>query len=212
MAQDVWLVEHSTLFREALKAVLRGSEFEVTREATDTDALAPAPSSTSLPALIIISVDSLDAVDENATEIHRICESYGVPVVLLADAFSLEDLRSVMRAGASAYLLRDVSPDVLKQSMALVMAGEKVLPSGVLNLLTSAPTEGKRVKAPPAVRLSDVETHVLMGLSKGHSNKEIAREFALSAHEVKLRVKTVFAKIKVQNRTEAAIWARENDW
>ena len=51
------------------------------------------------------------------------------------------------------------------------------------------------------------ETEVLGSLSRGHSNKEIARELDMSAATVKVHLKGVLRKLQVRNRTEAAVWA-----
>jgi DNA-binding NarL/FixJ family response regulator len=66
---------------------------------------------------------------------------------------------------------------------------------------------------PPAHPLADKLTHremqVLEGLTKGQSNKEIARDLDLAEPTIKLHVKTLYRKIDVNNRTQAALVARE---
>ena len=58
-------------------------------------------------------------------------------------------------------------------------------------------------------QLSDRETQVLKGLTEGKSNKEIARDLDLSEPTIKLHVKTLYRKINVANRTQAALVARD---
>ena len=57
--------------------------------------------------------------------------------------------------------------------------------------------------------LTDRETQVLKGLTEGKSNKEIARDLELSEPTIKLHVKTLYRKIEVSNRTQAALVARD---
>ncbi|WP_373876012.1 response regulator transcription factor [Methylobacterium soli] len=61
-----------------------------------------------------------------------------------------------------------------------------------------------------AQSLSPREKDVLRALSVGASNKLIARDYELAEATVKIHVKNVLRKLKAQNRTQAAIWAREN--
>jgi two-component system nitrate/nitrite response regulator NarL len=60
--------------------------------------------------------------------------------------------------------------------------------------------------------LSDREEQILKGLIKGHSNKVIARKCAVTEATVKVHMKSILRKIRVANRTQAAIWALENGY
>jgi two-component system nitrate/nitrite response regulator NarL len=87
----------------------------------------------------------------------------------------------------------------------LIMAGQSVMPSG----LASAMFRQREAAASAGDRsfLTARESEVLASLSRGHSNKEIARELTMSAATVKVHLKGVLRKLQVRNRTEAAVWA-----
>ena len=72
--------------------------------------------------------------------------------------------------------------------------------------MTAAEEEEKH---PLAERLTKRELEVLRGLSEGKSNKEIARDLDLTEPTIKLHMKTLYRKLEVNNRTQAAIVARD---
>ncbi|NNJ76997.1 MAG: response regulator transcription factor, partial [Anderseniella sp.] len=110
------------------------------------------------------------------------------------------------------------------KSLELVMGGQTVLPSEALEsiLLRQAagkPTANTRLDAAPiempvsgpnAPRFSARELYILRCLTEGSSNKVIARECDIAEGTVKVHVKAIMRKTKVQNRTQAAIWALNN--
>jgi DNA-binding NarL/FixJ family response regulator len=61
-------------------------------------------------------------------------------------------------------------------------------------------------------QLSEREIQILKDLVKGHANKVIARTYDITEATVKVHVRTILRKIRVGNRTQAAIWARENGY
>jgi two-component system, NarL family, nitrate/nitrite response regulator NarL len=75
-------------------------------------------------------------------------------------------------------------------------------------------TEVAVVSSPRATRFSAREQCVLRGLIEGNSNKTIARRYKISDATVKVHVKAILRKIRVKNRTQAAIWAKTAtiDW
>src|SRR5262249_15628763 len=70
----------------------------------------------------------------------------------------------------------------------------------------------KRETSPGNLRLSEREEQILNGLVKGQANKVIARTFDISEATVKVHMKSILRKIRVANRTQAAIWAMENGY
>jgi two-component system nitrate/nitrite response regulator NarL len=204
----LWLVERSRLFREGLKLLLDTSTFRVTREASDVDALELMHSADAPPSLILMSVSAeLAHASKEQSDIERVCGMQIAPVVVLANSLSLTQLRSAMRAGASGYLLRDIAADALAQSMALVLAGEKVLPSQIVDGLLDDTVRITPELGSASVTLLPREQTILASLTKGHPNKVIADEMNISESLVKIELKKVLKKVHARNRTEAAIWA-----
>ena len=102
--------------------------------------------------------------------------------------------------------------DVLLKSLELVVLGETFLLPGVLPLVRD-PGESAAAAAPApnkGATLSAQEKCVLRCLAEGHSNKVIANKIDIAVATVKVHVNSIFRKIGTSNRTQAAIWARNN--
>ncbi len=148
-------------------------------------------------------------------------------IAVLADCWDLSDMLSVFRAGANACFAKLGTCDILIKSLELVMLGETILPSAMLlplilekdepliepQLHASArdathldgndtPLDGNDTP-----RLSTREKCVLRYLVEGNSNKLIARKIDVTEATVKVHVKAILRKVRVENRTQAAMWA-----
>jgi two-component system nitrate/nitrite response regulator NarL len=208
---EIWIVDRSRLFREGLKMLLQDSPFQVTIESPQIDMIPEVVTEEERPALILIAVQSaLEPGSEEEAGLAHICRISGdTPVVVLSDSMSVPQLKAAMKAGAKGYLLRDITPDALKQSLLLVMLGEKVLPSELVNVLVDGyefripHLDGQRSPADLSAR----EKLILQCLAQGCPNKVIANRLNITEGTVKVHIKAVFKKIRARNRTEAAIWA-----
>ena len=128
-------------------------------------------------------------------------------LVILAGELETKRLKTALEAGIDGYLMSDLSPDALIQSLRLVMLGEKVFPTHLAALLISGQTDNI-VAMPGTPRgLSEREMQILRHLLKGDSNKMIANRLGITEATVKVHLKTVLRKIGAANRTQAAIWA-----
>jgi len=209
----IWIVERSRLFRQGLAMLMRDAPFEVTLEAPQMSQV-DAVEARNRPAIVLVNIETeLPAESDEAQHLAKLCAMLGsVPVVVLSDGFSLAQLIAAMRAGASGYILKDITPEALVQSLHLIIAGEKVLPTDLVPALLEG--RGTRFLQDETqssdAALSNQEVHILRGLTQGHPNKRIAQEMNVSESVVKLQVKKIFKKIRARNRTEAAIWARQN--
>jgi DNA-binding NarL/FixJ family response regulator len=119
-------------------------------------------------------------------------------VIVLTTFDTDEDIYRAMQSGAKSFLLKDTPEDELAATIRAVHAGEQVLPEKTARRLADREQRA---------RLSGREMDVLQFLVKGRSNKEIAHSLFLSEDTVKAHLKTLFAKLHVQDRTEAAISA-----
>jgi DNA-binding NarL/FixJ family response regulator len=119
-------------------------------------------------------------------------------VIVLTTFDTDEDIYRAMQSGAKSYLLKDTAEDELAEAIRAVHAGEQKLPARVADRLA---VRQKRAE------LSHREMEVLQLLTKGRSNKEIGSALFLTEDTVKAHLKTLFVKLGVQDRTEAAITA-----
>ncbi|MBN2068034.1 MAG: response regulator transcription factor [Opitutales bacterium] len=109
-----------------------------------------------------------------------------------------EDIHLAIQSGAKSYLLKDASIEEIAGVIRLVYSGESVLPDVVAKRLEEC-SQRKQ--------LSEREREVLEYLIKGRSNKEIAAKLYISEETVKSHLKSLFLKLQVRDRTEAAITA-----
>jgi two-component system NarL family response regulator len=119
-------------------------------------------------------------------------------VIVLTTFDADEDIYRAMESGAKSYLLKDTPDDELAATIRAVHAGEGSLPQRVAERLAE-----RRQRAD----LSQREMEVLQLLIKGRSNKEIGTALFVTEDTVKAHLKTLFAKLNVRDRTEAAISA-----
>ncbi|WP_027717647.1 response regulator [Desulfovirgula thermocuniculi] len=114
-----------------------------------------------------------------------------------------EYVLELIRAGVSAYLLKDVSPDGLLETIHGVMRGESYLSPR----LTARVFDEVRRPAGPRVPLTRRELEVLRLLVQGESNKGIAQKLFISEKTVKNHLTSIFQKLGVEDRTQAALYA-----
>ncbi|HEX3720475.1 MAG TPA: response regulator transcription factor [Verrucomicrobiae bacterium] len=119
-------------------------------------------------------------------------------VIVLTTFDTDEDIYRAIQSGAKSFLLKDTPEDVLADTIRAVHAGEQKLPPKLADRLAA---RQKRAE------LSQRETEVLRLLVKGRSNKEIASDLFVAEDTVKAHLKTLFVKLHVQDRTQAAISA-----
>jgi two-component system NarL family response regulator len=109
-----------------------------------------------------------------------------------------EDVYRAMQSGAQSYLLKDMADNEILGAIRAVHAGERRLPENVASLLA------ERLKRED---LSPREMEVIELLVRGRSNKEIADVLDLTEAAVKFRLKGLFVKLGVRDRTEAVVSA-----
>lgn len=119
-------------------------------------------------------------------------------VIVLTTFDTDEDIYRAVQSGAKSFLLKDTPEDELAATIRAVHAGQDALPPKMAQRLAD------RRQRPD---LSPREMEVLQLLTKGRSNKEISTSLFLSEDTVKAHLKTLFMKLKVQDRTQAAISA-----
>ncbi|UCI10451.1 LuxR C-terminal-related transcriptional regulator [Mesorhizobium sp. B1-1-8] len=218
------LVGPSGLHRESLIRTLDTSKFRVAFSADSIHDLLLKPLPKSRPLLLIMDVDFLNGSSVLAQIADLKTSRPDSHVVVLADNYQLDDVASAFRAGANAYLTKFTAYETFIKSLELVLLGQSILPTAVLPFLPpvkpSLEPEHKQTPSNHAVipedeervlsMLSPREICVLACLTEGKSNKIIARKFHIADATVKVHVKTILRKIRVSNRTQAAVWAMNN--
>ncbi|MPY73808.1 MAG: response regulator [Alphaproteobacteria bacterium] len=203
------LFGRNKLFREGLKSLLKGSQFNVIGESDDVGMM-DFPEDIE-PGLILIDLSSnpVHIVDD----LHHLGSVFAdSPVVILNDNLCSNTLASCLAAGAAGYLMKDISLDALLISLQLVVLGEKVFPTHLAALLVNGVANTVPANIPPdnSFGLSEREMQILQCLVQGDSNKLIANRLSITEATVKVHMKSLLRKINVSNRTQAAIWALNN--
>lgn len=131
-------------------------------------------------------------------------------IVLMADGFSTEQVTEAFQSGVvDGYVLKDIPVRSLAGSLRLVATGEKVFPAEVIKALPSngRDRDGHGMSALGFKELSSREIEILTCLVNGDPNKIISRRLNISDATVKVHIKTILRKLRLVNRTQAAIWA-----
>ncbi len=107
-----------------------------------------------------------------------------------------------LKAGADGYLLKRTKPEDLRAAMVNVLNGGAPMTSEIARLVVQSFRMSSRL-AKPAVRLSVREEEVLILLSKGYSNKEIAAQLSIGVETISSHLKHIYKKLHVRSRAEA---------
>jgi two-component system, NarL family, nitrate/nitrite response regulator NarL len=135
-------------------------------------------------------------------------EGIETPVLVLTMCDSQEDLANAMRAGVRGYLLKDMDPDDIVDSIRRALRGELVVAPAMVAKLSLLLGSGHGHE-PAGRSLTVRELEILGYIAQGMSNKAIARSLDISHDTVKLHVRHILAKLNVSSRVEAAVYAVE---
>jgi DNA-binding NarL/FixJ family response regulator len=218
------LVGKRILLREGLARILSSADFCILASVSCADDLLPSKLQLHQPLFLVVHTgDNFDAAVE---QIELLRDQHpGGRIAIVADHYRLGELVSAFRAGVNGYFV-DMTCDVFIKSMELVMMGETIFPPAFLSFVLdpegailgeAAPRDENnqampiRAKNTFAPLLSTREKLILRCLIEGDSNKCIARKINIAEATVKVHVKAILRKIRVQNRTQAAIWGMNNE-
>jgi DNA-binding NarL/FixJ family response regulator len=134
-----------------------------------------------------------------------LAEHPGIRVIVLTSFSGSSEVLDALDAGAIGYLLKDASPEELRGGILAASRGESPLSPKAARAVLAARDE--RQEAPA---LSDREREVLACVAQGLSNKLIARRLEISEKTVKAHLTSIFQRIGVTDRTQAALWAQRH--
>lgn len=134
-----------------------------------------------------------------------------VRVIILTSYAEDEMLFSAIRAGASGYVLKQIGGDDLIRAIEAVGRGEALLdPAVTQRVFQEVRRAVKEEEASAFANLSQQEKHVLLLVSEGKTNREIAKALYLGEGTVRNYVSSILSKLGVSNRAEAAAYAVEH--
>jgi two-component system nitrate/nitrite response regulator NarL len=205
------LVDDHLLFREGLRGIIEHWEdFEIVGEASNGKEALEAVRKT-LPDLVLMDITMPEMDGLEAT--RRIMREFpSTHVVMLTVSEEQEDLFDAIKVGAQGYVLKDMPSRRLHDMLRGIVRGESALSGTVATKILAEFSE----KINPKVRagtvdldpLSDREDEVLGLLAEGLSNREIAERLVLSENTIKKHVRNILEKLHVNNRVQAAMYAK----
>jgi DNA-binding NarL/FixJ family response regulator len=196
--------------RQGLRSFLEAQGFDVVGEAGDGEAAVRLVRDTRpdvlLTDLVMPGVDGIEAIQRLRAE--------GPPVgILVLTNFSgAEQVIPAIQAGADGYMLKDAGPAALEDAIRAVHRGEPMLaPEAAAVVMARVagepPDAPARPDHPDLDRLTAREREVLAGLGRGLSNRQLAAELFVSEKTIKTHVSSLLAKLRVADRTQAALFA-----
>ena len=129
-----------------------------------------------------------------------------VKILVLTSYVDDEHVISAIDKGADGYEMKDVEPDQLIKTIKKVLSGEKTIHPQAQSVI-----EAVSKKPHFTNKLSKRESEVLAEMAKGKTNKEIAETLFVSEKTIKTHVSHIFNKLQVTDRTQAAIYAMQNN-
>jgi DNA-binding NarL/FixJ family response regulator len=203
----VLVVDDHPMVRAGLRGLLDSTEdlIVIGEAASGEEAVTAAAAERPDVILMDLSMPGVDGVEAT----RRIVDANPEATVVVLTSFHDQDrVRAAVGAGAIGYLLKDSEPGDLLAAVRAAAAGHAPLDPRVTRALLprSAPPAGE----PAAPELSPRERDVLDQLVKGLSNRQIARALGISERTVKVHLGHVFRTLRVNDRTSAALWARDH--
>lgn len=133
-------------------------------------------------------------------------------VVMVTVSDRAEDLVNALRNGADGYLLKDMEPEEMLQSVATAASGRVIVSEALTHLLAAALRQQNRPANLREAGLTEQELRILELIANGLSNKVIGKELDITEGTVKVHVKHLLRKLGLRSRVEAAVWAVEQDY
>jgi DNA-binding NarL/FixJ family response regulator len=216
----VLIVDDHALYRVGIRQILeREPDIEIVAEADDPRTALDAAFQTN-PDVILMDL-SLPAPGgiETTQRIKR--ELPAAAIVVLSTEEDEDALFEAIKAGAAAFILKDIAPEDLVMIIRRVVAGEYLINDKVF----SKPAVASRVlkefrelavygqeAAPIFAPLSPREVEILDNIAQGMTNKQVAYALSISEQTVKNHMSSILRKLSVNDRTQAVVYAMRQGW
>ncbi|MBI5947598.1 MAG: response regulator transcription factor [Chloroflexi bacterium] len=206
----VLVAEDHTLVREGTMRILENCpDITVVGEAADgVTAVAQAVALAPDVAILDIRMPGLNGVQAT----REIKERNPGTAVLIVSAFDDDDyVRALFDAGAAGYMLKTIGAEELVDAIRRVHAGETVIHPLIARKVARLLVRPARADE-STVHLTEKELEVLQGVCRGLRNKEIAVRMGVSVRTVEGHLETIFGRLGLRSRTEAAMYAASHGW
>lgn len=201
MGRRIIIVDDHPLFRAALRQTLAGDDTGV-EEAGDLAALNAALEADRDCDLVLLDLNVPGAHGFSGLLLLR-AQYPEVPVVVISAVDDPQVIRRTLELGAAGYLTKSVGPAEIRRAMDTVLAGDIAVPEGID--LSADDEQAALIRR--LATLTPQQIRVLMMMSDGLMNKQIAYELSISEATVKAHVSSILQKLDVDSRTQAVIAA-----
>jgi DNA-binding NarL/FixJ family response regulator len=209
--QRILLVDDHEVVRLGLKSLLdRHPQFDVAGEASNAREAIEMVNNLK-PDVVVMDIrlpgtSGIEACEEITNRFPD------TRVIMLTSYAEDEMLFSAIRAGASGYILKQIDSEALVRAIEAVGRGEALLdPAVTQRVFQEVRRAVKEEEASAFAHLSQQEKHVLLLVSEGKTNREIAKALFLGEGTVRNYVSSILSKLGVNNRAEAAAYAVEHN-
>lgn len=201
----VMLVDDHAIVRQGLERLFETvDDIEVVASATNgREAVAMVAEFQPDVVLMDLSMPEMDGVE--ATR-HIVAADGPTRIVVLTSFGDESRILDALNAGAHGYLLKHVAPDDLINAVRAAHAGDAPLDPRAGRVLL----DSRRTPVPRQDELTDRELEVLRLVAEGMANKQIARKLGISERTVKAHLTSVFQRLGVSDRVQAALWAQQH--
>lgn len=209
MSIRVMLADDHILIREGIRQLLEyDSSIEVVGEASNGEQCLEMISKVKPHVLLL----DINMPVKNGIEVLQEIRNKKMPVkvLILTVHNEIDYLLKAMDIGVDGYILKESDFLELKKAIDMVIAGETYIQPNLIPILNSRMVSRDKDKE-KIDELTRREKEVLIEVANGKFNKEIADDLKISERTVKNHISSIFKKIDVSDRTQAAVFAIKND-
>ncbi|MCT2593966.1 response regulator transcription factor [Streptomyces sp. N2-109] len=210
MTVSVLLVDDEELVRTGIRAILEAQPgIRVAGEAADGAAVVPLVRRL-CPDVVAMDVRMplMDGIEATRAVLASVPDP---PKILVVTTFEQDEyVYRALRAGADGFLLKRARPAEIVHAVRLIAEGESLLFPAAVRELAAAHGNQEARAAMERARLTEREREVLLLITRGLANAEIARQLFLGTETVKSHVSSVLAKLGARDRVQAVITAYES--
>lgn len=216
----ILIVDDHAFFRVGIKAILQQEpDLEVVAEADDSRTAMDAAFATNPDVILMDLTLPAPGGIETTQRVKR--ELPSAAIIVLSTEEDEDALFESIKAGAAAFVLKDIAPEDLVMVIRRVVAGEYLINDKVF----SKPAVASRVlkefrelavygqeAAPIFAPLSPREVEILDNIAQGMTNKQVAYALSISEQTVKNHMSSILRKLSVNDRTQAVVYAMRQGW
>ena len=207
---QVMMSDDHLMVREGIKALLEiDGDIKIIAQANDgVECLRILEDVTPDVLLLDINMPKLDGLSVLETTKRN---KPNVKIIILTIHNEIDYLYHAYEKGVDGYVLKDSGCDILRSAIRIVKRGEKYIEPTLMPMLRER-LDNKNLLSGKEERLSKREFEILKLVAVGMYNKEIADKLSISEKTVKNHMSSIFRKIKVSDRTQAAVYAIRNNY